>query len=381
MQVTFYFHQRSYTCQIVQVHGMRELRIHSSEGWQIAVEPRQRQGVLQQMDGNLQPIDLANPYYLDLLRAAMSALELAEQQQCIAQKDQLLQEKDLLLQEKDHQVHRLYRQVALLQQQLTELSSDRQQIVTNLEQDVQRYAQAIHQQESHIQELQAHIGQQVTLIDAEDIKYRLQDQLGKKVWQRLDSQSRHDLYVAYRHYEALKSDQYTSQICDYSEAGLRLGFVVEREVVQPFFRGLYDIALEKGTTEVGGILLSPSRKYTLGMVPPLLATQWYSLRDHALKQGVLLGEAELYCTVSYNDHRVSTADRQLMRQFLKHWKHPLANWFSKGDVAAASTIDQINKLRNISAHAESFLYDWQFELLRRLIVGDESQTGILQALA
>ncbi|MCS6815347.1 MAG: single-stranded-DNA-specific exonuclease RecJ, partial [Cyanobacteria bacterium] len=145
-------------------------------------------------------------------------------------------------------------------------------------------------------------------------------------------------------------------------------------------RGLYDAALEQGTSEVGGILLSPSKKYTLGMVPPLLASQWYSLRDQALKQGMLLSEADLYCTVSYNDHRVSPSDRQLVRQFLKRWKHPLANWFSKGDVAAASTIDQINKLRNMAAHAENFLYDWQFELLRQLVVGDATKAGILQAL-
>jgi hypothetical protein len=93
--------------------------------------------------------------------------------------------------------------------------------------------------------------------------------------------------------------------------------------------------------------LGQKQRYTLGMLPSLLATHWYSFQDKALRQNHPSLAEELYYVVSSN--QMSQGDRHLIKQFLQTWEHPVAQWLVNHEVAAASTIDQINKLRTIAA--------------------------------
>ncbi|MEL7360375.1 MAG: hypothetical protein AAFN40_28085, partial [Cyanobacteria bacterium J06560_6] len=70
----------------------------------------------------------------------------------------------------------------------------------------------------------------------------------------------------------------------------------------------------------------------------------------------------------------------LLSQFFDQWEHPMAACFGHKGRQAASSLDQISKLRNIAAHGESFLYRWQYELLHQLIAGSSGKGGLLRQL-
>ena len=166
---------------------------------------------------------------------------------------------------------------------------------------------------------------------------------------------------------------------DYSEAGLRLGFVAEREVVQPLFDDLYAFLLNQGDTELGGIQLGPGRKYTLGMAAPLLADQWPSMRSQALKSTRYPGDNQAYFTAQAKQP-LNRRDRALLDEFLEQWEHPMGQWFSNHPEAVASTLDQISKLRNLAAHATTPLYQWTFTRMRDLVVGSKEQRSLLRQI-
>jgi len=77
---------------------------------------------------------------------------------------------------------------------------------------------------------------------------------------------------------------------------------------------------------------------------------------------------------------LSGRDRQLLNRFLAQWDHPMSACFSKKGKQAASSLDQISKLRNIAAHGQSFLYRWQYELLHQLIAGKDGKGGLFRQI-
>ncbi|NJO11373.1 MAG: hypothetical protein HC873_18970, partial [Leptolyngbyaceae cyanobacterium SL_1_1] len=58
--------------------------------------------------------------------------------------------------------------------------------------------------------------------------------MGDAVWFCLQPKSQKDLYAAYKHQALLQAEGENASQLDYSEAGLRLSFAVEREVIRPF---------------------------------------------------------------------------------------------------------------------------------------------------
>ena len=371
-QVEFYYSKRKYSCIISQSGEFKELRIKNAEGQVLAVQPRQRIGLLGKRREDAKEVDVSLPHYFNLIRAALSALEISD-------KSQLIQEKDQLLTEKNRQIKTLHQQVELLNQELSQLSTEQQQQFQILQTDLQAREAAIQAHESQISRLQTELSHS-TQLDLEQIRRQVKSKVGELVWSALDQRSQKDLYFAYKNHEIIRSEGFTAQIADYSEAGLRLGFAVEREIIHPFFKSLHQFLLTNGgSDEIGGVMLGNRKKYTLGMLPPLVAAQWYSFRDDALKRSSESEEDDLYCMVSFG-RQVSQSDRQKLETFLSRWKHPLAEWFNTGAIAAASTIDQINKLRNIAAHAESSLYPWQFQILDALVIGSETKCGIFREI-
>jgi hypothetical protein len=314
-------------------------------------------------------IDVSQPYYFNLVRAALSALELTE-------KDDLLKKKDRLITEKDQQIVNLHQQIDLLQQQVGTLSTEQQQHLQTLQTDLEERTGAIQDQEAQLVEHQTKLNQTTGYRDPEDLKRELKAQLGDATWYCLDQRTQKDLYVAYKHRNQIQSEPFTADVVDYSEAGLRLGGAVEREVVQPFFKALHQFLLtHDGSAEIGGLNLRPKTKYALELLSPLLAAQWDSFQDEALTQSHPTTDPDLYCTVLLGQH-ISPGDRQRVNAFLQTWEHPLSQWLLMGEAAAAA-IDQIHKLRNIAAHTDHFLYSWQFDLLHGLVIGNDQRRGVL----
>jgi hypothetical protein len=214
-----------------------------------------------------------------------------------------------------------------------------------------------------------------------DPKQRLKAELGEQVCSRLDSRSQKDLVAAYKKLIALETESITAQDADawvdYSDVGLRLCSVIEREVIQPFFKEIHQFLLaNQEPCTLGGIALRARKKYTLGMLPPLLASEWQSFQDDALTNDFPPVEDELY--ISVGAQHVSADDRNTVQVFLDQWQHPLSIWLQNS--TAASTLAQIDKLLTIAADAENLLYEWQFEQLRSMILGNPQQLGVLQLI-
>ena len=369
-QADFFYSRRGYLARIFTKGDARELQIHNPEGQILVVLLPDRQGFLCIPGEAARPVDVSEAYYFNLIRAGLNALE-------IRQKNHLLIEKDELLVDKDQHIATLTQQVQLLQDKLGQLSSAQQKKFKVLQAEVKAQETAMQTQEAHIATLQEQMSQPPPALDPQAIKQEVRAAVGDTVWFCLQSQSQKDLYAAYKYAALSASESTDSRRADYSEAGLRLGFVAEREVIQPLFDDLYAFLVHHGGPELGGIQFGPGRKYTLGMAAPLIADQWQSLRSQALKATIHRGNGEEYFTAQAKQP-LNRRDRALLNEFLEAWEHPMGQWFSTQPEDVASTLDQISKLRNLSAHATYPLLRWAFELMRDLVVGNQNQRGLLR---
>ncbi|WP_346291129.1 single-stranded-DNA-specific exonuclease RecJ [Sphaerothrix gracilis] len=368
----FYYSKRRYTSRIITSGRSRELTIHNPDGHLLIVQLPERQGFLAAPSQPPQPVDLSEPHYFNLVRAGLSALE-------VKQKTQLLLEKDELLTDKNSQIETLTSQISLLEEKISQLSTEQQQQFQSLQGELQQQEAAIQDQEAHIAKLQSQLGQGSMPLDPKALRQEVRSAVGDTVWFCLQPKSQKDLYVAYKHQALLHAEKSATGPADYSEAGLRLSFAVEREVIQPFFSDLYEFLLTEGGPEIGGLLLRPQKKHTLGTLPSLLADQWRSLKSAALKSSSQVSEAALYGKGTASSP-MSGTDRDRLQQFLNQWDHPMSEWLQEQPAAAAAHIDQVAKLRNLAAHAESYLHQWHYDLLQGLVLGAEDKPGLFQLI-
>lgn len=371
LHVEFYHSKRRYRGTLENADGERQLTVENAEGHLLVVQMSRREGFLYLPGESPQPVDIAELRYFNLIRAGLSALE-------IKQKTKLLIKQEELISEKDGQIRTLKAQMALLEEKITQLSAEQQTQLAVLQTEMQVQESTIQGQEAHIEQLQVQVNS-VPLPTTADIKQQVRTAIGDSVWFCLQSASQKDLQAAYKNDCLIHTSGTDANIADYSEAGIRLSFAVEREVLMPFFTDLADYLRSQGVTEIGGIALSPGRKYTLGMLPPLLADQWRSFQSGQLSERVKPENGVAMVKVQGRG-RLSGRDRTLLTQFFDQWEHPMAACFGTKGRQAASSLDQISKLRNIAAHGESFLYRWQYELLHQLIAGAGGKGGLLRQL-
>ena len=370
LHVEFYHSKRRYKGTLAREGGDRQLTIENADGHLLVVQLSARQGFLYLPKAAPQTIDITDLRYFNLIRAGLNAIE-------VKQKTQLIIRKDELLSEKDRQIDTLKAQISLLEEKVTQLSAERQRQFAALKSEMQAQESTIQDQEAHIEQL--HIQVSSAPPSAATLKQQVQAAISSDVWFCLQPASQKDLLSAYKSDQLINKNGPDAHIADYSEAGLRLSFTVEREVLTPFFADLNSFLRQSGATEVGGITFSPGRKYTLGMMPSLLADQWRSFKSGELSLRAL-PESGVTIVQVRSRGQVSGRDRDLVSQFLNQWEHPMATCFSQKGRQAASSLDQISKLRNIAAHGESFLYRWQYDLLHQLIAGKDSKGGLLRQI-
>ena len=352
---------------------------------------RQRQGFLYRPDQPPQSVDIADTKYFNLVRAGLSALEVKQKTQMLIKKDELIEEKDALIAEKDRQITALKAQIGLLEETITQLSVEQQQQFAELEATVKAQEDSIQGQEAHIEKLQIQVvspDAATPALSSADIKQQVRDAVGDSVWFCLQEISQKDLQAAYKNYQAASTGGPDAHIDDYSQAGVRLSNAVEREVLYPFFHDLRSFLVAQKVTSIGGLATAAmqarpseqiSGEQTLAMIPPLLAEQWRSFPPGQLSVRSLPDSGVKIVQVKANS-RVTASDRALITQFLGQWEHPMATCFSQKGRQAASSLDQISKLRNIAVHAESFLYQWQYDLLHQLIAGKDHKGGLFRQI-
>ena len=229
----------------------------------------------------------------------------------IVEKTQLLLEKDQLIDVKDERINILTQQIDII---------DKNQILS----DEQKQEAVIKVKNQHIAQLQNQLFQSTKILCLAEIEETIIAKLSNEVWRCLHPSSRRELCHTYRNYQLIKSEEFTAEVADYSLAGLGLGVVVEREIITPFFKELYQFLCIKNkvnisantTFEIGGITLRSKRKYTLGDLPALISVEWDTYIDSVLEQANIVSESNLLRTVFCCDN-VSQTERQLIQQFLQ----------------------------------------------------------------
>ena len=374
MKAEFYYNKRKYVCGVFTNESSQELRIRNDKGEILAIEQGGKFGLQGKRRDNSKRVDVSQPYLYNLIKAAVSALEVAD-------KTHLLGEKDKVIDSKNEQIENLIQQLNILNTTRI-LSVEQEEKLTQLKNDLEEKEVLIEVQKQQITRLEVDL-KQTAPQPSENIEKRIIAKLGKSVWSCLHQSSQRELCSAYKNYSLIKSEQFTAFVADYSEAGHILGVVAEREIVAPFFKELYLFLSANQVNnsvdtclEVAGIVLRARGRYTLGDLPALLSTQWETFTENALLQESCTPEDKLHRLVFAN--QVSQSDRQMIEQFIQQWQHPASRWLAKGQVAA-STVDKIRKLRNRASHTE-ILYLWQFNRLWSLIVGHKTTRGVLQEI-
>jgi single-stranded-DNA-specific exonuclease len=72
--IAFVHEDRSYACKLVEIANGKELRIRNAQGKVLAIQKGERWGWLTKSPGDRVPVDVSQPYYFNLIKAALVAL-------------------------------------------------------------------------------------------------------------------------------------------------------------------------------------------------------------------------------------------------------------------------------------------------------------------
>ncbi|MDF0552353.1 DHH family phosphoesterase [Kamptonema sp. UHCC 0994] len=75
----FYYGDREYTCSLSQVENVKELRIRNAQGQVLAVKQGEKTGLLGRRREDAIAVDVSQPFFYNLIKAALSALEFAKE--------------------------------------------------------------------------------------------------------------------------------------------------------------------------------------------------------------------------------------------------------------------------------------------------------------
>ncbi|PZO42198.1 MAG: hypothetical protein DCF19_08130 [Pseudanabaena frigida] len=356
MKAEFYYSQRKYECSVVSLTldrcNVKELRIRNHEGEILAVQQGKKTALRGKSRATSQEVDILTNNYYNLIKAAVNALDLEEKIQQIK--------------DKEEQIRLLNAEISIFKEKANLSESERVEII---------------QLRDQIKTLSDRQNISLFSYDEEQVKSKLIKRLGDLAWQNIEVSSRNDLLNAYKHKYLVESDIFTESFSDYKPSCLYISSVIEREIVYAFFKNFYHFLCQQNPKQrdfsVAGVTLKKRGKYTIGSLPYLIGREWDTFSEEVLNQEYLSSDdRERLYYHKLNDQKISASERDLVSQFLDQWKHPLSSWLLQSN-KAASKIDQIAKLRNLTAHPMP-IYKWQFIELWLLVIGGKTKSGRTQ---
>lgn len=90
MKAEFHYYKRKYTCCIIKTESAKELRIRNEQGEVIAINQGEKFGLQGKKRETSREIDVSQPYFYNLIKAALSALEIAEKTQLLIEKERVI---------------------------------------------------------------------------------------------------------------------------------------------------------------------------------------------------------------------------------------------------------------------------------------------------
>ncbi|MEG4493859.1 hypothetical protein [Microcoleus sp. D3_18_C4] len=132
MKAEFYFDCHKYICSLVQVDFVKELKIKNHQGFVLAVKQGEKIGLLGKSRHNAKQVDVSKPHFYNVIKAAMSALELETRNEVILDRNRTIADAEELIQQQNREIRVLNEQIRMLGTKVEELSREKQQLSMQL---------------------------------------------------------------------------------------------------------------------------------------------------------------------------------------------------------------------------------------------------------
>lgn len=132
MKAEFYFDCHKYICSLVQVDFVKELKIKNHQGFVLAVKQGEKIGLLGKSRHNAKQVDVSKPHFYNVIKAAMSALELENRNEVILDRNRTIADAEELIQQQNREIRVLNEQLRMLATKVEELSREKQQLSMQL---------------------------------------------------------------------------------------------------------------------------------------------------------------------------------------------------------------------------------------------------------
>ena len=132
MKAEFYFDCHKYICSLVQVDFVKELKIKNHQGFVLAVKQGEKIGLLGKSRHNAKQVDVSKSHFYNVIKAAMSALELENRNEVILERNRTIADAEELIQQQNREIRLLNEQIRMLGTKVDELSREKQQLSMQL---------------------------------------------------------------------------------------------------------------------------------------------------------------------------------------------------------------------------------------------------------
>lgn len=132
MKAEFYFDCHKYICSLVQVDFVKELKIKNHQGFVLAVKQGEKIGLLGKSRHNAKQVDVSKPHFYNVIKAAMSALDLETKNEVILERNRTLADAEEMIQQQNREIRVLNEQIRMLATKVDELSREKQQLSIQL---------------------------------------------------------------------------------------------------------------------------------------------------------------------------------------------------------------------------------------------------------
>ena len=132
MKAEFYYDCHRYICSLVQVDFVKELKIKNHQGFVLAVKQGEKIGLLGKSRHNAKQIDVSKPHFYNVVKAAMSALELETRNEVILERNRTISDGEEMIQQQNREIRLLNEQLRIQGSQIEQLSRENQQLAMQL---------------------------------------------------------------------------------------------------------------------------------------------------------------------------------------------------------------------------------------------------------
>jgi hypothetical protein len=132
MKAEFYYDCHKYICSLVQVDFVKELKVKNHQGFVLAVKQGEKIGLLGKSRHNAKQVDVSKSHFYNVIKAAMSALELETKNEVILERNRTIADGEEMIQQQNREIRVFNEQLRIQATQIEQLSRENQQLSVQL---------------------------------------------------------------------------------------------------------------------------------------------------------------------------------------------------------------------------------------------------------